>query len=244
MKIIMHGACGRMGKAVLETVEAGYGQAELACAVDAYSQSPEILTSLTDFDGQADCIIDFSNRAATKDLVDYAVSKKLPVVIATTGQTEEEQAMIQAAAKEIPIFLSGNMSVGIALLAQLAKKTAEMFPEADIEIVETHHNQKLDAPSGTALMLANSVKDARPSAEFLTGRNGYGKRTREEIGIHAIRMGNVVGIHEVMVNTGSQTITLKHEAHSRTLFAEGAVTASAYLIGKPAGIHTMYDIVK
>ncbi len=244
MKIIIHGALGRMGKAVLECVEAGHSGGELAALVDGFSQTPEVFTTLDGFSGDADCIIDFSNHVATVPLVDYAVAHQLPVVIATTGQTPEETAYITEAGKKIPVFLSGNMSVGIALLAELSKKTAQVFPDADIEIIEVHHNQKLDAPSGTALMLANSVKEARENATFLVGRHEYGKRTKAEIGIHAIRMGNVIGEHQVMVNTGSQTITLKHEAHSRSLFAEGAMVAAQFLTKQTPGIYTMYDMVK
>ncbi len=244
MKIIMHGALGRMGKAVLETLEAGYCDSQLAAAVDAFSQTPEILTSLDGYTGEADCIIDFSNHLSTKALMGYAVAHKLPVVVATTGQTPEELDMIAQASKEIPIFRSGNMSVGIALLAQLAKKTAEMFPTANVEIIETHHNQKLDVPSGTALMLAESVKEALPASHFLVGRHENGKRTDTEIGIHSLRLGNVIGEHEVIVNAGSQTITLKHQAHSRTLFAEGAVVAAGYLMNQKPGLYNMHDMVK
>ena len=119
-----------------------------------------------------------------------------------------------------------------------------MFPDADVEIIERHHNQKLDVPSGTALMLAKAVQEARPEAQLLVGRHENGKRTKEEVGIHSLRMGNTVGVHEVIVNTGSQIITLKHEAQDRGLFAEGAVTAGSFLIEKPAGLYTMNDIVK
>ena len=174
----------------------------------------------------------------------YAKEKKLPVVIATTGHTEEELAQIRAASEQIPVFYSGNMSVGIALLTRLARQTAAMFPNADIEIVESHHNQKLDVPSGTALMLAKAVKDARPEAEFLVGRHENGKRTKQEIGIHSLRMGNTVGIHEVIVNTGTQIITLKHEAQDRSLFAEGALTAAEFLAKQSAGLYNMDDMVK
>lgn len=244
MKIIINGAGGRMGKALTAMINAGCRNAQLSGAVDPYVQGEGIVAQLTDCTAAADCIIDFSNHAGTQALVDYAVSRKLPLIVATTGHTAEEIDMIRQAAKTIPVFHSGNMSLGIALLTELAKQTALMFPEADIEIVEAHHNQKLDAPSGTALMLAKAVQEARPEAKPLVGRQGNGKRTKEEIGIHSLRMGNTVGWHEVIVNTGTQIITLKHEAQDRSLFAEGALAAAAFLMGKAPGLYTMKDIVK
>ena len=135
------------------------------------------------------------------------------------------------------------MSVGIALLCELAKSAAKAFPDADIEIIEKHHNRKIDAPSGTALMLAHALKKVRPEAYSKLGRAGQGKRCPEEIGIHAIRMGNIVGEHEVIIGTQNQTITLKHEAHSRALFAEGALAAAAYLYELPAGLYDMNSMI-
>ena len=242
MKIILNGAGGRMGKALTAMIEKGCRGAVLAAGVDPYADG--LLPELDAYAGEADCIIDFSNHTGTKELTDYAVKKNLPLVIATTGHTEEEKAMIQEAGKSVPVFFSGNMSLGIALLTQLARQTAAMFPDADIEIVESHHNQKLDVPSGTALMLARAVQEARPQSNLLVGRHENGKRTKEEIGIHSLRMGNTVGIHEVIINTGTQIITLKHEAQDRALFAEGALAAAAFLMGKTPGMYTMQDIVK
>ncbi len=244
MKIIVNGAGGRMGKALRAMIANGCRGAVLAGAVDLYAQEEGILPTLDAFQGEADCIIDFSNHAGTCDLLNYAVSGNLPVVIATTGHTEEELGQIRAAAQQIPVFHSGNMSLGIAVLTQLVRKAAAMFPDADIEIVESHHNQKLDVPSGTALMLAHAAQDARPESTLLVGRHENGKRTKQEIGIHSLRMGNTVGIHEVIINTGTQILTLKHEAQDRSLFAEGALSAAAFLIGKAPGLYTMDDIVE
>ena len=151
--------------------------------------------------------------------------------------------MIREAAKTVPVFWSANMSLGVALLAELAKKTAAAFPDADIEIVETHHNRKVDAPSGTALMLFNSVKEARPEAVPNCGRAGEGKRTKAEIGISSLRMGNVVGIHEVHICTGTQTLTLKHEATTRAMLADGAVDAARFMVGKETGLYNMENIL-
>lgn len=239
MDIIINGAGGRMGRAL--QAMAAQKDITVVAAVDPFV--PEMLPALEQYEGSADCILDFSNHAGTKALCDYAVASKTPVVVATTGHTQEELEMIQTAAKTVPVFWSGNMSVGIALLTKLAKQTAAMFPDADIEIVESHHNQKLDVPSGTALMLARAVQEARPEAELLVGRHENGKRQKQQIGIHSLRMGNTVGIHEVIVNTGTQIITLKHEAQDRALFAEGALAAAEFLVKQAPGLYTMEDMV-
>ena len=139
--------------------------------------------------------------------------------------------------------MSANMSVGVAVIVNLAKQIASVFPEADIEIVEKHHNQKIDAPSGTALMIANAIKEVREDARFVCGRSGIGKREANEIGIHALRMGGVIGEHEVFVVTPSQTISVKHEAHTRDLFAEGALSALSFIVGKEPGLYNMYDLL-
>ena len=235
MNIIIHGSTGRMGRKLQELLN----DSSVHTIAAAVSPEEEQIRTLNDYQGPADVIIDFSFHGAVGDLLDYAEARKLPVVIATTGHTPEEKARIAKAAEIIPVFWSGNMSVGIALLVRLAKQTAKAFPNAEIEIIETHHDQKLDAPSGTALMIAEGIKSVRPEATYNLGRSGNAKRTKEEIGIHAIRLGNVVGIHEVLISTGTQTITLKHEAHDRMLFAEGAVAAGEYLAGQPAGLYNM-----
>ena len=152
--------------------------------------------------------------------------------------------MIAEAATKIPVFFSKNMSLGIALLCELAKTTAATFPDADIEIVEAHHNRKLDAPSGTALMLAEAIETVRAGLHRVLGRSGMKKREKNDIGIHAIRMGNVIGRHEVIIGTDTQTLTLTHEAHDRALFAEGAIAAGLFLLGKEPGFYTMQDMVK
>ena len=242
MNIIINGAGGRMGKAL--QVMAGSKAVTVAAAVDPFVTEGGILPSLESYSGTADCILDFSNHAGTKDLCAYGVKKQIPLVIATTGHTQAELEIIQETAKTVPVFWSGNFSVGIALLASLARQTARMFPDADIEIVESHHNQKLDVPSGTALMLARAIREARPEAEFLVGRHENGKREKKEIGIHSLRMGNTVGIHEIIVNTGTQIITLKHEAQDRSLFAEGALAAAAFLVEQAPGLYGMEDLLK
>ena len=242
MNIILNGAKGRMGRIVDAAAAAG-GHSVVA-RVDFGYAGGEGLRTLDEYQGPADVVIDFSNHAATAQVVDYCTKRGLPVVVATTGQTEEELALIDGAAKTVPVFLSANMSLGVALLANLAKKAAAVFPDAYIEIIEKHHNQKLDVPSGTALLLARRIKEARPAAEFVIGRHENGKRTKAEIGIHSLRLGNEVGVHEIIIATGSETITLKHEAENRSLFAQGALAAAAFIAGKAPGMYDMRSIIE
>ena len=242
MRIVLNGAKGRRGR-IVDKAAADSGH-DVVARVDFGYAEGEGLRALNEYQGPADVVVDFSNHAATAQVTEYCVKRGLPVVVATTGQTKEEQAMIDEAAKAVPVFLSANMSLGVALLADLAKKAAAVFPDADIEIVEKHHNQKLDVPSGTALLLARRICEVRPGAELVVGRHENGKRSPQEIGIHSLRYGGEVGTHEILIATGSETITLKHRAEDRSLFAEGALTAAAFLQGKPAGLYTMEDIIK
>ncbi len=246
MKIIIYGIAGRMGAEVKRLAEEGVRGAELHAGVDRGGNDSGFphFETLEQVPAGADCIIDFSHHSAVKPLLTYAIKHKIPVVLCTTGHTDKEQAMIKEAAKSTAIFHSANMSMGVALLAELAKKATAVYPDANIEIVETHHNRKLDAPSGTALMIAKAIQSVRKAATFALGRSGQGKRTPEEIGIHAIRMGNIVGTHEVLIGTDSETITLKHEAHSRSLFADGAMAAAEFICDKPAGLYNMNDMIK
>lgn len=230
-----------MGRVLREMIASTEGF-ELAAAVDPYANEPGIVPEFP-AQVQADVILDFSNHAGTGALIRFARAQRLPVIIATTGHTPEELDLIRAAAAEIPVFYSGNMSVGVALLCTLAKKTAAVFPQADIEIIETHHCHKLDAPSGTALMLANAIRETRPEAAVRCGREGHCPRVPGEIGIHSVRRGEIVGIHEVVVSTATQTITLRHEAHTRALFAEGALDVARFLQGKEPGLYGMQDMI-
>ena len=192
---------------------------------------------------EADVVIDFSHHSSITDVLAYAKRIGAAAVIGTTGHTEEEKAMISDAAREIPVFFTGNVSLGVAVLCRLAKQAASYFPDADIEIVETHHNRKVDAPSGTALMLFDAIRQVRPQAVANCGRSGECKRTKEEIGISSLRLANVVGIHEVHIHTGTQCLTLKHEAVTRAMLADGAVDAARFMLGKPKGLYNMEDIL-
>ena len=239
MRAVVCGANGAMGKllcAHLGNEVAG------KVSIDGENNVPRTFQELGDV--QADVVIDFSHHSAAVSVVEYAKQYGCAAVIGTTGHTPEEKAAITAAAEHIPVFWAGNMSLGIAVLCRLAKQAAAMFPDADIEIVEVHHNRKVDAPSGTALMLYEAVKAARPEASAHCGRAGEGKRTKEEIGISSLRMGNVVGIHEVHIATGNQILTLRHEATNRGMFAEGGVDAARFVCGKPAGLYNMTQLLE
>ncbi len=246
MKILVHGAGGHMGRIICAMASEGKSGAELAAQVSPELQSDPanaVYTDLNEFTGTVDCVVDFSSHSATADLLAYCITRNFPLVIATTGQTDAERAQIAEAAQKIPVFFSGNMSVGIAVLTDMVRRVTAAFPEADIEIIEKHHHRKVDVPSGTALMIANAVRDVRENAEFVIGRHENGKRRPEEVGIHSIRIGNEVGTHEIIISNGNETITLKHEAENRALFAEGALKAAAFLCGKPAGLYNMKDMI-
>ena len=248
-KIILCGCGGRMGKAIVAaakndcTIVAGVDIN--ASALSAACDFP-IYEKISDFPDKADVIIDFSHHSAIYSLIEYAKKEKTPIVIATTGHTDEELALIDEAAKEIAIFRSGNFSLGINLLISLAKQAAKTLGmDFDVEIVEKHHNKKLDAPSGTAIMIADAIASERAESEYVYDRHSVRKaREQKEIGIHSVRGGTIVGEHEVIVATDTQIITLKHEAQSRALFAEGALAAAEFICGKPAGMYTMKDIAK
>ena len=238
MKIIINGSAGRMGR-ILTDMARREGE-EISALVDVAGAE---YSALKDFAGDADCVIDFSNHKATPEITAYCAERKLPVLIAATGQTDEELALIHDAAKSVPVFLSPNMSIGVALLADLAERVARVFGECDIELVEAHHNQKLDVPSGTALMLAKRLREARDNLTFNVGRHEDGKRSSNEIGIHSLRYGSEVGTHEVIFSNGLETITLRHDAKDRSLFAKGALTAARWLVKQNAGLYGMRDLL-
>ena len=244
MRIILTGYTGHMGREVRTCAEAAEN-CEIVAGVDLMIPASEgiCVKTFAECTAEADVIIDFSHHSMTGELLDFAETKKLPVVLATTGQTEEEKAWIREAAKKIPIFLAANYSLGIATLTDLVKRAVALYPDSEIEIVEQHHDRKLDAPSGTALSLFNAIKEVRPEATANCGRSGQGKRTKDEVGIHAIRMGNIVGIHEVMISTQNERISLKHEAFGRGVFAEGSLKAATFLVGKAAGMYDMKDML-
>ena len=238
MRAILCGANGAMGK----LIDANLGAEVVGrVSIDGENGVPKTFAELGK--AEADVLIDFSHHTAVADVLNYAKENGCAAVIGTTGHTAEEKQLIFDAAKEIPVFYSGNMSLGIAVLCRLAKQAAAFFPDADVEIVEVHHTRKVDAPSGTALMLFNAIKEVRPEATANCGRAGEGKRTKDEIGISALRLGNVVGIHEIHIHTGTQSLTLKHEAVTRAMLADGAVDAARFMVGKPIGLYNMESIL-
>ena len=239
MRAILCGANGAMGK----LIDGSLGSDVVGrVSIDGANGVPKTFGELGAMD--ADVVIDFSHHTAISDVIAYAKDNGCALVIGTTGHTGEEKCLIYEAAKEIPVFYSGNMSLGIAVLCRLAKEAAACFPDADIEIVEVHHNRKVDAPSGTAHMLFNAIREVRPDAVEHCGRAGEGKRTPNEIGVSALRMGNVVGIHEVHICTANQTLTLRHEAGTRAMLADGAVDAARFMLGKGPGMYTMTDLLE
>ena len=231
MRILLCGYGGHMGREVRTCAERDAGS-EIVAGIDPMIPAEGVcVPSFSECTAEADVIIDFSHHSMTGALLDYAEAKKLPVGIAE-------------AAKTIPVFLAANYSLGIATLVDLVKRAAALYPDGEIEIVEQHHDRKLDAPSGTALALFNAVKEVRPEAVANCGRSGMAKRTQDEIGIHAIRMGNIVGVHEVMIGTQNERITLKHEAFSRGVFAEGSLKAAKFLAGKAPGMYDMKSLLE
>ncbi|MBQ6720380.1 MAG: 4-hydroxy-tetrahydrodipicolinate reductase [Oscillospiraceae bacterium] len=238
MRAILCGANGAMGK-LIDGILADEVVGRVS--IDGENGVPRTFSELGKL--EADVVIDFSHHTAVPDVLAYAREIGAAAVIGTTGHTPEEKELIFAAAKETPVFFSGNMSLGIAVLCRLAKQAAAAFPDADIEIVEVHHTRKVDAPSGTALMLFNAIKEVRPEAVANCGRAGEGKRTKEEIGISALRLGNVVGIHEVHIHTANQSLVLKHESGSRAMLADGGVAAARFMVGKSAGFYNMESML-
>lgn len=241
MKIILCGACGRMGRMVAEE------SAEIVCGVD-IKPAPmpfPVYACFAEIQEKADAVIDFSSPIGLSERLEYCAAQKLPIVLAATGYSEADEKLIAEYAKKIAIFKTGNLSLGVNLLQLLVKKAAAVLNDFDAEIIETHHNEKKDAPSGTALMLAESVNEGfENSKEYVFGRHGtVGARDKKEIGIHAVRGGNIVGEHQVMFAGGDEIITLSHSARSRKVFAAGALKAAAWLVDKPAGTYNMSDML-
>ncbi len=248
MNILLCGANGKMGNAVRRTAEnnefvkivAGYDINTADCGFPVYSD----LNSVSE---KIDCIIDFSHPSLTDSILDWAKNKKIPAVICTTGLSKDQLSKLEFYSNETPIFFSANMSIGVNLLIDLVCKASKVLEDNfDIEIVEKHHNPKLDAPSGTALAIADAISDTVSFApEYMFDRHSVRrKRKKSEIGLHAIRGGNIVGEHTVIFAGNDEVIEIKHSATSKEVFAEGAVRAAIYMNGKPAGLYNMTDLVK
>ena len=248
IKIIMHGCNGKMGQAICKMVEQDE-TAEIVAGIDINPVNANFptFTDINECNVKADVIIDFSTATAVNRLVDYCVNKQMPVVICTTGIDDETIKKIDEASKHIPVFKSANMSLGINLIASLLKKATAILDENgfDIEIIEKHHNQKIDAPSGTALLIADAINESMDNKfDYVYDRSQIReKRSRKEIGISAIRGGNIVGEHSVIYAGKDEIIEFTHFAHSKEVFATGAIKASKFLSGKPAGKYDMQDIM-
>ena len=237
MKFLLIGR-GKMGRLLKETALANGDE-----VVGMLGSSD--VAELSEMGKVADVVIDFSRPESLPEVCDYVRRTGTPLLSGTTGYTAAEMAQLKALGACAPVLWSANFSLGVAVLYRALRVVSDVLkPDFDIEIVETHHNRKADAPSGTALMLGRAVQTVRPDAVFQLGRSGMGKRTREEIGFHAIRRGNVPGIHEVIVSTDTQAITLRHEVYDRALFADGALSAARFLAGKAPGLYDMTAIIR
>ena len=248
MKIIICGCNGKMGKAIAKATQSHDG-CEIVAGVDKiidFQASFPIYNSINNVKEKADVIIDFSHPSALSSILDYSKKANTPAVLCTTGFSDEQVEQIKSVSKSMPIFYSRNMSLGINLLIELAKKATEILEkDFDIEIIEKHHNQKIDAPSGTALMIAEEISQTCENRKnFVYDRSSTRKaREKSEIGIHSLRGGTIPGDHEVIFAGNKEIITISHHAESRDIFANGALKAAYFIKDKPAGFYTMKDVI-
>jgi len=248
-RMIMHGCNGRMGQMITGICEKDT-DIEIVAGIDINTEkknSYPVFASLKECDIEADVVVDFGNSAAVDGLVATCVEKKLPLVLCTTGLTEEQLKLVKEASSKIPMFKSANMSLGINLLQKILKENAAVLAEAgfDVEIVEKHHKMKLDAPSGTALALADSVNEGlKEEKSYVFDRSSRREvRPAGEIGISAVRGGTIVGEHDVIFAGEDEVVTFSHTAYSRGVFGKGAVEAAKFLAGKPCGMYDMSDVI-
>ncbi len=245
--IILSGANGKMGK-VIASLASEMEDINIVCGFDINTSADAgfpVYKNPEEYAGEGDVIIDFSHPSAFENLAEYATKRKLPLIMCTTGLSSVQIKKLDELSKEIPVFFSANMSLGINLIIELAKKATEILNGFDIEIVERHHNQKIDAPSGTALAIADAINESMGSkGEFVYDRHSKRcKRSKNEIGIHAVRGGTIVGDHSVIFAGKDEVIEINHHAYSKEVFASGALAAARFMKGKPAGFYTMSDLV-
>lgn len=247
-RIIMNGCNGKMGQ-VITRLAAEDSDTEIVAGFDIKDDKENtypVFTNPEEFEGEADVVIDFSHPSSLTGILSFCKKRKLPVIICTTGLSSEQKEEFKEASKEIPVFFSANMSIGINLLIDLAKKAAKLLEGSfDIEIVERHHNQKIDAPSGTALAIADGIDEVLSfPAEYVYDRHSVRrKRKNTEIGISAVRGGTIVGDHEVIFAGNDEVIELSHHAYSKEVFAVGAIKAAKFIKGKAAGMYDMNDLI-
>lgn len=248
-RVILQGSSGRMGKVVIELSQSTQ-DFEIVAGVDTFpnEQAFPVYTSIKEVKEEADVVIDFSNAEAVDDLLDYCVDKKLPVVLCTTGLSDDQLDRVVIESKNIAILRSANMSIGVNLLLSLVKEAAHVLKGKgfDIEIVEKHHRNKLDAPSGTAIALAEAAEDGiEESMNFVYDRSRERKKRGDnEIGFSSVRGGSITGDHDVIFAGIDETLTLSHVAYSREVFAKGGIAAAQYLAGKEPGLYSMQDVIK
>ncbi len=249
VKMIMHGCNGRMGHVIVDLVAAD-DAIEIVAGVDAYGESTysfPVFKTLSECNVDADVIVDFSNASAVDGLLDHCAAKGIPVVLCSTGLSEEQLSKVKDTSNKVAILKSANMSVGVNALIKVLKEVSPMFAAAgfDIEIVEKHHNQKLDAPSGTAIALADSINESLSGEyDFVYDRSTRReKRPVKEIGISAVRGGTIVGDHDVIFAGQDEVVTLSHRAYSRAIFGKGAIEAAKFLAGKGPGMYDMSDVL-
>ncbi len=246
-RILLSGCCGKMGRFVAASV-AQRKDCEIVAGIDIVDDSTlgfPVFANYDEVEVKADVIIDFSNPSLLPAMLAYATKTKTGVVLATTGLSDEQIQAVEDASKTVPVFFSYNMSIGVSLLCELSKVAAKVLGNGfDVEIVEAHHNQKLDAPSGTAIMLGNAIKEEMPDAYFEYDRHSKReKRHTNEIGIHSVRGGTIVGEHEVIFAGNDEIVKLSHSARSRAIFANGAVNAAVFLKNKETGVYNMSNLV-
>ena len=248
-RVIMHGCNGKMGQTISGLISAD-PEVELVAGIDARDDGHNpypVFTEIEKCDVEADCLIDFSAAPAVDKMLDYCVSRKLPCVLCTTGLSEEQLQKVKTSSEQVAILKSANMSLGINLLLKMLKEATAVLATADfdIEIVEKHHNLKVDAPSGTALALADSINEELDQEYVYTYDRSTRreKRPKKEIGISAVRGGTIVGDHDVIFAGADEVITFSHRAYSKAVFGKGAVQAAKFLAGKPAGMYDMADVI-
>jgi 4-hydroxy-tetrahydrodipicolinate reductase len=246
VRVILSGCNGKMGN-VISALSTDFADLSIVAGVDRNTKNSSypVFSNISECTIEADVILDFSRPDALDYLLKYAKEKNIGVVLCTTGYTEEQLLKINEAAKDIPVFRSANMSIGINVVNKVLRDiSALLYKDFDIEIIEKHHNQKVDAPSGTALLLANTIKEAIPEeTEYIYGREGIAKRNHKEIGIHAIRGGSIVGDHDVIFAGHGEIIEISHSAISREVFAVGALRASLFIYDKEKGMYSMDNVV-
>lgn len=246
-KVLLVGCSGKMGRMITATSK-NFNNLEIVAGIDKFNDSSlgyPIFEDINDCNVDIDVILDFSRPDTLESIAKFALSNNKAVIFCTTGYTKEQKEYILSLANNIPVFYSANMSIGINLVNQVLKNISNvLFKDFDIEIIEKHHNQKVDAPSGTALLLANTIKDSIvEDTNFIYGREGISKRDEKEIGIHTVRGGNIIGDHEVIFAGAGEVISIKHSAISREVFAIGALKACEFMFNKTKGLYSMDNIV-